>query len=310
MLRLSLAAYAPAPFAHASCMMVPDGSQNLAARVPPFATEDLHGEGAKTRRPFRHGRPKRAVFAAMLRPVARPLSPLGATWENTRAPRHRTQPDLQGVPGTHHCGKNSEFDPHLIRIPPSNHRRRAPTCAVSRADPLAVGQMGDLLAKGADSSKGQPPSGQPAPAKSKMTENAIECAVRRPDPRPSRALIAQNAWSRNSRARFRARRVRIRPRFQSPAVWAGCFLKVWAGFLRKTSWRHGGGSTRAVARVVCRRIGHRDHQLADGTAAGSKRARLRLDAQLERLGEPQRALRVEPLVEAALCPTRSQTPER
>ena len=54
--------------------------------------------------------------------------------------------------------------------------------------------------------------------KSEMTENAVECAVCKADPRPSRALIAQNAWSRNSRARFRARRLYIRLRFPSSVV--------------------------------------------------------------------------------------------
>ena len=274
-------------------MMVPDRSQNLAARVPPFATEDLHGE-----------RRKRADPSAMAGPNAR-FSPQCCVQSRARYPpwvrpgKTRTH---RGIERNRTCKESlertiAEKTVRLIRIPPSNHRRRAPTCAVSRADPLAVGQMGDLFTR-----ERILPKASHHRAKSEMPENAVECAVRGADPRPSRALTAQNAWSRNSRTRFRARRVHIRPCFLSSAVWAECSLKVWAGFLRKTSRRHGGGSARAVARVVCRRIGHRDHQLADGTAAGSKRARLRLDAQLERLGEPQRALRVEPLVEAAPVP--------
>ena len=58
--------------------------------------------------------------------------------------------------------------------------------------------------------------------KSEMTENTVECAVCEADPRPSSALIVQNAWSWNSRARFCARRLHIRPRFRSSAVWDEC----------------------------------------------------------------------------------------
>ena len=46
-----------------------------------------------------------------------------------------------------------------------------------------------------------------------MTENAVECAVCEADSRPLRVATACKAWSRNSRARFRVRRLRIRPRF-------------------------------------------------------------------------------------------------
>ncbi len=44
--------------------------------------------------------------------------------------------------------------------------------------------------KGTDSSKASR-----LRAKSEMTENAVECAVRKADSRPSRISIAQNAWS-------------------------------------------------------------------------------------------------------------------
>ena len=68
-----------------------------------------------------------------------------------------------------------------------------------------------------------------------MTENTVECAVCEAYPRPSRASIEQNAWSRNSHARFRARRLRIRPCFLPPVVWAGCFRKTSRPHLGK--WR-------------------------------------------------------------------------
>ncbi len=86
-------------------------------------------------------------------------------------------------------------------------------CAASRADPLAIGRGGRPLYEG---SEFFPKASRRA--KSEMTENAVECAVCEADSRPSRALVAQNAWSRNSHARFRARRVHIRPRFRSSAA--------------------------------------------------------------------------------------------
>ncbi len=70
-------------------------------------------------------------------------------------------------------------------------------------------------------------------AKSEMTENAVECAVCGADSRPSRASIEQSAWSRNSRARFRARRLHIRLCFRSSAVWAGFFPRI--SLLRQVS---------------------------------------------------------------------------
>ena len=85
---------------------------------------------------------------------------------------------------------------------------------------LPSGCMGGLLMKGAIL-----PKTSRRQAESEMTENAVECAVCKADPRPSRASIVQSAWSRNPRARFRARRVRIRPRFRSSAAWDGCFQK-------------------------------------------------------------------------------------
>ena len=51
-----------------------------------------------------------------------------------------------------------------------------------------------------------------------MTGNAVECAVCEADPCPSRAVTPHNAWSRNSRTRFRALRLHIRLRFRSSSV--------------------------------------------------------------------------------------------
>ena len=85
-------------------------------------------------------------------------------------------------------------------------------------------------------------------AKSEMTKNAVECAVCKDDSRPSSASIAQNAWSRNSCARFRARRLHIRPCFLSSAVYHRAVWERESGVLqphagqtgvRMVLWRHG-----------------------------------------------------------------------
>ena len=106
-------------------------------------------------------------------------------------------------------------------------------------DPLAFGRIGGLFTEWEAASQRERilPKTSRLRTKSKMTENTVECSVCKADSRPSRVSIAQNAWSRNSHARFRARRVHIRPRFLSSAVWAECSRKTSRHANRR--WRRG-----------------------------------------------------------------------
>ena len=85
-------------------------------------------------------------------------------------------------------------------------------------DPLAFGRIGGLFTEWEAASQRERilPKTSRLRAKSKMTENAVECAVCKADSRPSSTLIAQNAWSQNPRAYFYARRPHIRPCFCHP----------------------------------------------------------------------------------------------